>query len=364
MLESFSRIRRSVRRVGAEKYLLLMLISFAASVSFTRAFLNLTGFPQLGSGSLHIAHVLWGGLFLYAAAVLPLIYANRWVYPAGALLAGIGVGLFMDEVGKFITSTNDYFFPPAAPIIYSFFVIAVLIYLRVSRQRSIDDRVKLYSAFDMMEEVLEHELDSEEKAELVANLQSIKDASPDLQYRRLADEMLHFVASETLEVIPRRYFFTDRVSALWFRFSLRWISKTSLYWFITITVFLMSASLLSYPISFITGFINARVDPQDLMAFLQGILVAKNLNLQWLTARLVIESLSGFILLVSSFLLIIKNEANGIVLAYLGIILVLTTVNLLLFYIEQFSTIFFVMMQVVIFLAIRYYRNKYLSKQL
>ena len=94
MFESLRRISRHVRRAGSDKYFLLMLVSFAISVSFTRAFLNLTGFPQLGSEGLHFAHVLWGGLVLFLASIIPLLFANRWVYPLGAILSGVGVGLF------------------------------------------------------------------------------------------------------------------------------------------------------------------------------------------------------------------------------------------------------------------------------
>ncbi len=120
-------IRRPVRRIEADDDILLMLLSFATSVVITRVFLQLTGFPKIGGDSgLHIAHLLWGGLLLFIATLLPMIYANQWVYPFMAILAGAGVGLFIDEVGKFITATNDYFYPAAAPLIYGFFLITVL----------------------------------------------------------------------------------------------------------------------------------------------------------------------------------------------------------------------------------------------
>jgi hypothetical protein len=73
-------VRAPVRRPGADSYLLITLLSFALSVTLTRLFLFVTGYPQLGGGTLHIAHVLWGGLLLFIAALLPLIFANRWVY--------------------------------------------------------------------------------------------------------------------------------------------------------------------------------------------------------------------------------------------------------------------------------------------
>src|SRR3990170_4953541 len=168
-----SRIRRPVRREGVELYLLLMLLSFGGSVALTRLLLELTGYPQLGSGGIHIAHVLWGGLLLYLAALLPLILANRWVYVLGAVLGGVGVGLFIDEVGKFITQTNDYFEPLAAPIIYAFVVLSVLLYFRVSRPVPRDPRAELYQVLEAMEEVLDHDLDAQERQELELRLKGV-----------------------------------------------------------------------------------------------------------------------------------------------------------------------------------------------
>src|SRR4028119_1992848 len=123
------RMRKPVKRKNAEQYLLFTLLSFATTVILIRLFLSLTGYPQVGNNTLHIAHAIWGGLLLFIASLLTLILANRWINTIGALFTGAGVGLFIDEVGKFITQDNDYFFPAAAPIIYTLFLLTVLLYL-------------------------------------------------------------------------------------------------------------------------------------------------------------------------------------------------------------------------------------------
>src|SRR5258707_2828396 len=92
--------RSLVRSHNAHTYLLITLVSFSTTVVMTRLFLTLTGFPKIGGGVLHIAHLLWGGLLLFIASILAILLANRWAYVTNALFSGIGVGLVIDEVGK------------------------------------------------------------------------------------------------------------------------------------------------------------------------------------------------------------------------------------------------------------------------
>ena len=152
------------------EYLLITLISFAASVSLTRLFLELTGYPQIGSGELHIAHVLWGGLLLFVGSLLPLIFVNRWSLDLSALFSGIGIGLFIDEVGKFITQSNDYFYPSAAPIIYVFFLLTVLLYVRVRRPQVNNERIYMYRVFRELEELLDNDLSIKENDQMMLNM--------------------------------------------------------------------------------------------------------------------------------------------------------------------------------------------------
>ncbi|MBV9309805.1 MAG: hypothetical protein JOZ73_03180 [Solirubrobacterales bacterium] len=86
-----------------------------------------THYPKLGGGKLHIAHLLWGGLGMLIAIVLLLSFLGAARRHGGAILGGIGFGFFIDEIGKFVTSDNDYFFKPAAGMIYIIFIVLFLV---------------------------------------------------------------------------------------------------------------------------------------------------------------------------------------------------------------------------------------------
>ncbi len=116
-------------RSDADRYILIAIVSFAISVVGIRWWLQLTGYPRIGGGELHIAHMLWGGLLLVVAGILPQVLVGRWVREASAIALGAGTGLFIDEVGKFITTTNDYFYPAAAPLIYGVLLTFVLAFI-------------------------------------------------------------------------------------------------------------------------------------------------------------------------------------------------------------------------------------------
>ena len=98
------------------------VVAGVVTVLFTRAFLSLTGYPQIGNESLHIAHVLYGGLFL-TVAFLILLLSNKPNKLFAALVGGVGFGLFIDEVGKFVTKDNDYFYEPAVALMYMAFLL-------------------------------------------------------------------------------------------------------------------------------------------------------------------------------------------------------------------------------------------------
>jgi hypothetical protein len=152
----------------------LLIESFlvAAVVSFLgiRALLTLAGFPQLGGGRFHIAHMLWGGAFMLVAIVLLLSYLDRNVQHLAAIVAGLGFGTFIDEIGKFVTADNDYFFRPAVALIYISFVVVFLVARGIEGRRPLTEDEALANALDMLEGTLGERIEPEDRARLDAML--------------------------------------------------------------------------------------------------------------------------------------------------------------------------------------------------
>ena len=124
----------------------LFLFTAVATVLVIRTALAVTGYPQVGSGGLHIAHVLWGGLLMAVAIVLVEIFPGTRVRFRAAFIGGIGFGLFIDEVGKFVTKDVNYFFKPAIAIIYSVFVAFYIVVRETIARRPLTDRRRIAAA--------------------------------------------------------------------------------------------------------------------------------------------------------------------------------------------------------------------------
>lgn len=184
-----------IRNVHLGNLLENFLISSISSILFIRFFLALTNYPQLGGGAFHIAHMLWGGFLLMIALVLTLSFLGNRILKIASIVGGIGFGVFIDELGKFITSDNDYFFEPTVAILYIVFLVLVFIFRYIEQHRPLSEKEYLMNAFQLFEEVVSHDMDREEKKKLMQYIKYAKNYPFSDQLEALA---------KTIEVTPTK----------------------------------------------------------------------------------------------------------------------------------------------------------------
>jgi hypothetical protein len=355
-------VRKPIRRQNAEHYLLITLLSFATSVAGTRLFLEVTGYPQIGNSTLHIAHVLWGGLLLFGGAILPLILANRWALRLSALLTGLGVGLFIDEVGKFITQTNDYFYPAAAPIIYTFFLLTVLLFVRVRRPRDESIRSNLYAVLQDLEEVLDRDLSQEEFDRIHLRLEQVIAENEGEDRWHLADHLLRFMNSGEILIREDDPNIWARSWQRFRRFEREWVERQRFRAALIGGLFAWGAWAIGFPI-----YILSQVQSVEEFTLLVDRFTTDRLDLSptgvtWFGARVGMEGVLGFIVLVAAVLLLVGRERRAINIAYVALLFSITVVNLMLFYFDQFSTIINATVQFALLLAVLRYRARFLKE--
>jgi hypothetical protein len=349
-----------IERDNAVRYMMISMFSFVATVVAVRTFLVLTGYPQIGTGTLHIAHVLWGGLILYIAAILPLIYLNPRLHTLGAVLSGVGVGLFIDEVGKFITRQYDYFVPAAAPIIYIFFLLIVILLIMIRRPDPVDGRAELVKTLEIVREQLYRPLDPAERAHIEGDLSIVIESDPDGLHQDMARKLLELVRSDPRtapETLPRWWQqAADKLEA--------WLTKRRLSWLLGVGMLFLGLFTLKNPVQI---WLDKVMPASTLVAFLNahsGRQIAPVEAPVLYNTRLVLEIMVGLLLLVAVVLLATRKKRLAINLGYFSLLVSLTVLDMLLFYFEQFSTIVIVMIQFIVLFGLIYYRKRFLQSRL
>jgi len=342
--------RRLVRRVYSERYLLITMISFALSVSAVRVFLEITNYPQIGSDALHISHVLWGGLLLFASSLLPLIFVNKRILDISALLSGIGVGLFIDEVGKFITQTNNYFYPAAAPIIYVFFLLTIQIYRMIRKPIKNDLRTNLFHTLEEFEEVLEGDLSDIEKEKIINRMEAVDLVSEDKDLLILKEMFVLFLKDPSRPFIEHDPDIFEKAANWLSCFEKKIFEKEKFYTCLRLLWIFLGFILVAQPLFIVSG-IDKPIHITGLLKSIidSSLLHSEKINLFGLF-RIVLQVFSGVGLWVCALFYKVEKGTNWISIAHLILLIVLTVVNSLVFFYDQFSTIIFVMIEFLVFL--------------
>jgi hypothetical protein len=138
------------RSVEATTLLERFFVSAVVAVLLIRAWLGLTGYPQIGGDGLHIAHMLFGGIGMLIALLASLTFLGQRTRVFAAIVGGAGFGAFIDELGKFITSDNNYFYQPAVALIYVIFVLLFIAGERLTSDSHTTPDERLVQALDVV----------------------------------------------------------------------------------------------------------------------------------------------------------------------------------------------------------------------
>ena len=198
-----------IRNLEADTYRESFLVSAVVSVFIIRIFLRLTHYPILGSGAFHIAHIIWGGFFMMAALIILFSFLSQRAVLLASIVGGIGFGAFIDELGKFITSDNNYFFQPTIALIYIVFVLLFLISRFIPRYRKINQREYLVNALEMIKESAINDFDEEEEKQALEYLRNCDPKNP------IVKALKQLLTKLEVEETPPPGFFTR------FRYALR-----------------------------------------------------------------------------------------------------------------------------------------------
>lgn len=183
------------RNIRSRDHLEVFFLSAVSSLLLVRLYLHLAGYPQIGSGGLHIAHMLWGGTLMLIALLISLSFLGSRSRHIVALTGGAGFGIFIDELGKFITRDNNYFYKPTIGLIYAIFAVLYLVMNFLSRKQIHSSRTYQLNAVSQMEEVVARDLEPTEKARVEQLLAQADQNDP---LTRQLQKML-----EGTRVIPR-----------------------------------------------------------------------------------------------------------------------------------------------------------------
>lgn len=304
----------------------------------TRFSLALTGYPTVGGETLHIAHAVWGGLLLFVGGLLPLVLKNRAALPWAALLTGVGAGLFVDEVGTFITVDNDYFFPAAAPLAYAIFVLALWLYFRVRVRRDPAPPSELHAALELLGDVVDRNLSRDDLRELERRLEAACGSDSE-RLSRLAGTLLELTRSGALdggiEEPGRLRRLADRLDAWVDRHvagvRLRRVSIGALTLLGVLALGDLAVAAF-IGVDLLDGTTTSLADAANDYA---RVGIEDGLGVTLLLLRVGLDVVVGVVLLVAAVLVARGQDWRGVEFGQGGLLLALTVVNVLLFYTEQ-----------------------------
>ncbi len=334
-----------IRRVDAGEFLETFLVAAVVAVLAIRLFLELTNYPQIGGDGLHIAHMLWGGVLMLASIVMLLCLMGRAAERVAAILGGFGFGTFIDEVGKFITSDNDYFFRPAVSIIYIVFILIFLLARAVqSRLAAYTPQENLINALRAMEDAAMRDLSVDERRRALALLSKSDATHP------LVKDLQNFLehAATLPDSLPGWYARLKNLAQKLYEMlaGSRWFPPL-------VILFFIGQLALKLVYAFVLVFFVGLGWDEILTVRVVGSVARQMSNLSFVDAVEIACSLLSGLFVLAGVLLMRRSRLRALRMFERSVLVTIFLQQVFAFYVEQFSALLGLLLNIGIYIALR-----------
>jgi hypothetical protein len=371
-----------IRSINGEDQLENFLVSAVASVLVIRLYLSLTGFPQLNVGGLHIAHMLWGGLLMFAAIFMALGFLSKQAHEWAAVLGGIGFGAFIDELGKFLTQDNNYFFQPTIALIYVIFIAIYIAIRGVFNYQSLNPREKLANVFELIKQGSINGLNKEEERTFLNLLEQVDVEDPFFEHLKELQEHLKIVHNRQPHALNRLKSWVDdlyqkSVTRWWFGGIV-----ITFFAFTAVTGIAAVAGVVEWPWNLILGIAAGIIILLALLQFwksripnlqipLTAGIIAASLLMAWAIlinrgnidlpfaewAQLITSSMSA-VLIIAGSIYMSRSRMAAYLLYHRAILVSILLTQIFAFYQYQLNALFGLFFNILILFGLRYMINR------
>lgn len=330
-----------IKRSSSADNLLRFLLASTFSVTVTRLYLHLMNYPQITRGDLHIAHSVFGGIFLTASVLLLLTFHGRKIRQFSAILAGLGFGQFIDEIGKFITKDSNYFYQPVPVIIYISLISLFFLYRALDRYTPHDDKERAFDIIEGLEDLADNQffLHQREKIrKLIKNILSNNEAA----YHWIALGAQEMLSHIPVKKKPQRSFFVLRLQTSWYALD-QFLSERKPVFYMLVCIFIVYVGFSFWTMStFLYRVMINTFDPIRLG-------IESRADWYIYVAELVSSLASSLLMCRGLWELAVRQRQRALILFKNGLAINILITHIFAFYIEQFSAIVSLVAMLVLF---------------
>ncbi len=341
------------KRLDASSQILDFAIWAILSLFATRLFLVVFNNPTIGRGNWHIAHVLWGGMAMLIGAIIFLIFYGKNALKLASIFSGIGWGMFIDEIGKYVTRDNNYWFRPAIIFIYISFVFLFVLYRILEKKSSPSRQALWHELLEDCQDLVNNDLEKSEKKELLLKINRFEKMAPSLAEKKILADLKYLVVSITPLKDRHQFSFVKLIaSSLQITYNRLFKKK------------IVFNGLLFYSFWYIFDKLYDAIRllfNSDKISLLQRYYshydFFSRADVYMITLKFIIEMFVATLFAIGLFFWLKKKTVKGIKFYQLGLLVNIFIGSIIKFYFEQFSAVFSLILALIIWVWLDNYRR-------